>query len=132
LIGGEGEKKTLRLVAKYANACNIRIGSPLEELPASSGETRTKPFDLLRRKLEILGQHCKDVGRSYADIEKTVQAFISLSPNTQDATRVIELCRQLAEAGVQHIIFNISNVYEITPLEIMGAQVIPKLPINSE
>lgn len=132
LIGGEGEKKTLRLVAKYANACNIRIGSPLEESPASSGETRTKPFDLLRRKLEILGQHCKDVGRSYADIEKTVQAFISLSPNTQDATRVIELCRQLAEAGVQHIIFNISNVYEITPLEIMGAQVIPKLPINSE
>src|ERR1043166_8678914 len=56
LIGGMGEKKTLRLVAQYADACNFFAGPDLEAL---------------QRKLSVLRQHCETVGRNYAEIEKT-------------------------------------------------------------
>ena len=55
LIGGGGEKKTLRIVARYADACNVGGG-----------------FDNVKRKDEILRQHCADVGRDEAEIERTV------------------------------------------------------------
>ena len=56
LIGGGGEKKTLRLVAQYAQACNLFAAPELEH------------------KLDVLRGHCEDVGRDYDDIEKTVMA----------------------------------------------------------
>jgi alkanesulfonate monooxygenase SsuD/methylene tetrahydromethanopterin reductase-like flavin-dependent oxidoreductase (luciferase family) len=55
LIGGGGEKKTLRIVARYADACNVGGG-----------------FDNVKRKDEILRQHCADVGRDESEIERTV------------------------------------------------------------
>jgi alkanesulfonate monooxygenase SsuD/methylene tetrahydromethanopterin reductase-like flavin-dependent oxidoreductase (luciferase family) len=54
LIGGSGERKTLRLVAKYAQACNLFPGPDID------------------RKLEVLRRHCDEVGRDYDEIEKTV------------------------------------------------------------
>ena len=56
LIGGSGEKKTLRLVAKYADACNL-----------FGGET-----DVVSKKLDVLKGHCENEGRDYAEIEKTI------------------------------------------------------------
>ena len=65
LIGGGGEKKTLRLVAQYADACNLfDNGLGPEGIP---------------RKLEVLEGHCQAVGRDCADIEKTVLARVALS-----------------------------------------------------
>ena len=65
LIGGGGEKKTLRLVAQYADACNLfDLGLGPDGIP---------------RKLDILREHCDDVGRDYAEIEKTCLARVSLS-----------------------------------------------------
>ena len=110
LIGGGGEKKTLRLVAQYADGCNLfaRMGN-----------------DALRSKLDVLKQHCDTVGRDYAEIEKTTLASIHLAPGKMKASDVIEDCRQWAKLGIQHVIFNMPNVHEIAPLETIGHEIIP-------
>src|SRR5204862_3769964 len=62
LIGGGGEKKTLRLVAQYAQACNLFASAELE------------------RKLDVLREHCADVGRDYDEIQKTVMMPLDVGP----------------------------------------------------
>ncbi len=112
LIGGMGEKKTLKLVAKYADACNLfAYGGP----------------DSIRGKLEILRQHCAAVGRPYAEIEKTALGTVNLAPGGMTPDQVIEWCRSLSQAGIQHLIVNLPNVAEIKPLEIMAEKVIPAI-----
>ncbi len=110
LIGGMGEKKTLRLVAQYADACNLfaRLGN-----------------DLLRAKLDALKQHCDQVGRDYRAIEKTVLSTIHLAPGQASASDVIAQCQALAALGIQHAIFNMPNTQDITPLEVFGREIIP-------
>jgi len=112
LIGGGGEKKTLRLVAKYADACNLfaRMG-----------------VETVRAKLDILKQHCEKEGRDYYEIEKTTLSTVHLASDKMSAKDVIEECRALAAIGIQHAIFNMPNVHEIKPLEIFGREIIPQL-----
>jgi uncharacterized protein YgfB (UPF0149 family) len=110
MIGGVGEKKTLRLVAQYADACNIFAGMGLETV---------------QHKLDVLKQHCEVVGRDYAEIEKTTLGGAYLADGQMSVSDVIENCRALAALGVQHAIFNLPNVHEITPLEIFGHEIIP-------
>lgn len=110
LIGGMGERKTLRLVAEYADACNLfgRAGT-----------------DVLQHKLDVLRRHCDDVGRDYDAIEKTTLSTVHLADGEMSADDVIAQCRQLAGIGIQHAIFNMPNVHEITPLEVFGNEIIP-------
>lgn len=110
LIGGGGEQKTLRLVAQYADACNLfdRLG------PAA-----------LRQKLDVLKGHCERLGRPFEDIEITTLGTVYLASGAQTADEVIAHCRGLASLGVQHAIFNMSNVAELTPLTIFKEQIIP-------
>jgi F420-dependent oxidoreductase-like protein len=110
LIGGMGEKKTLRLVAQYADACNIFLFMGL---------------DTVRNKLAVLKEHCETLGRDYAEIEKTTLGTVHLAKDQMSASDIIAQCRDLASLGVQHAIFNMPNVHEITPLEIFGREVIP-------
>jgi F420-dependent oxidoreductase-like protein len=110
LIGGTGEKKTLRLVAQYADACNMF---------AQMG------VDTLRTKLDVLKHHCDAVGRNYDEIEKTTLGTVHLAPEQLSTADVIERCRTLAGLGVQHAIFNMPNVHEIIPLETFGREIIP-------
>jgi F420-dependent oxidoreductase-like protein len=110
MIGGTGEKKTLRLVAQYADACNLFFGMEMEAL---------------QHKLDVLKQHCETVGRDYAEIEKTTLGGAYLAQGKMSVSDVIEQCRALAGIGVQHAIFNMPNVHEITPLEIFGREIIP-------
>jgi F420-dependent oxidoreductase-like protein len=110
LIGGTGEKKTLRLVAQYADACNMFAGMGMETL---------------RSKLDILKQHCDSLGRDYAEIEKTTLNSAHLAPGKMSAADVIKMCRQQAAEGIQHVIFNMPNVDEIEPLKIFGREIIP-------
>lgn len=110
LIGGMGEKKTLRLVAQYADACNIFLSMGL---------------DTVRNKLTVLKKHCETLGRNYADIEKTTLGTVQLAKDQMSASDVIQQCRDLAGIGVQHAIFNMPNVHEIAPLEIFGREIIP-------
>ena len=111
MIGGMGEKKTLRMVAQYADACNLfaRAGT-----------------DVLKHKLEVLEQHCEVVGRPFNDIERTTLDTVHLAPDAMSPNDVIQTCRDLADIGIQHAIFNMPlNVQEITPLETFGKEIIP-------
>lgn len=110
LIGGGGEKKTLRLVAQYADACNLFSRGGVEPVKA---------------KLDILKQHCDEVGRDYTTIEKTTLGMAYLAPGQMSVADVIAHCRALADIGVQHAIFNMPNVHEITPLETFAREIIP-------
>jgi len=108
MIGGGGEKKTLRMVAQYADACNI-FGPP----------------ETVRDKFAILKQHCDALGRDYATIEKTTLGTVDLQPGKMSAKDVIAHCEALAAIGVQHAIFNMPNVHDIRPMEVFGREIIP-------
>lgn len=110
MIGGMGERKTLRLVAEYADACNLFV------YPGA---------DVVRHKLDVLRGHCGDIGRDYEEIERTAIGTANLAPDGMTADDVIGHCREMSEAGIQHLIFNIPNVHDITPLETFGEKIIP-------
>jgi F420-dependent oxidoreductase-like protein len=107
MVGGGGEKKTLRMVAKYAQACNLFPGPDLEH------------------KLDVLRQHCADEGRDYDEIEKTAYFRFDVGENGEKVDETLEQLRGLAERGVQTAIGGVENVSAITPLEIIGREVIP-------
>ena len=127
LIGGEGEKKTLKFVAQYGDACNLFIGTPLEGFDEWLQERYENRHKILSRKLGILKRHCKKVGREYDEIEKTALGTIKIAPDAMNANEVVELCRGIAEIGIQHVIFNMPNAHEITPIEIIGREIIPQV-----
>jgi F420-dependent oxidoreductase-like protein len=112
LIGGMGEKKTLRLVAKYADASNItgQIGP-----------------DGIRKKYEILREHCEREGRNYDDIERTVLWMMNPGPNGENTGDLVEQFGRMAEAGVQTMIGSVAAVDSIKPLEAIGKDVIPQV-----
>ena len=106
LIGGGGEKKTLRMVAQYAQACNLF------------------PSPELERKLEVLRGHCEDLGRDYDEIEKTVMMPFDVSDDAKIDTLLGELER-LGKLGITHVHGSLKDVGQVTPIETMGTKVIP-------
>jgi F420-dependent oxidoreductase-like protein len=107
MIGGGGERKTLRLVAQYAQACNLFAGPELE------------------RKLDVLREHCATVGRSYDDIEKTVMLPLDVGPDGRDVEVLLRELERLAGLGIAHVHGRVNEMETITPLEIIGERVIP-------
>jgi F420-dependent oxidoreductase-like protein len=108
LVGGGGERKTLRLVAQYADACNV-FGAP----------------PMLQRKFEILRQHCADVGRDPEQIERTTLQNVNLTAETP--AQVVDRFGELADAGAQHVIIGVRDVHDVSHLERIGRDVIPQL-----
>jgi F420-dependent oxidoreductase-like protein len=109
MIGGMGELKTLRLVARYAQACNL---FPTPELP---------------RKLEVLRAHCEAEGRDYDEILKTAMFSFDVGANGENVGKTIGRLRQLSKLGVQVAIGSVKDVWALRQLEIMGEKVIPAL-----
>jgi len=107
LVAGGGERKTLRLVAKYAHACNVGATPELEH------------------KLDVLRQHCEDVGRDYDDIKKTVITRLDPGPRGERADEVLEQLAGLAALGVSHVQTQVPGVEEITPLAVFAERIIP-------
>jgi F420-dependent oxidoreductase-like protein len=107
LIGGGGERKTLRLVARYAQACNLFPGPDLA------------------RKLDVLRGHCEAEGRDYDEITKTCYFVFDVGPKGEKTAQVIEQLGGLAEMGFQAAIGAVADVWSVTPLEIIGRDVIP-------
>jgi F420-dependent oxidoreductase-like protein len=112
LIGGMGEKRTLRLVARYADACNLFAY-------AGSAE--------VGRKLDVLRRHCDALGRDFDTIERTTLGTVQLAPGKSSPADVIRELQQLAKVGVQHAIVNLPNVHEITPIERLAKEVLPEI-----
>ena len=114
LVGGGGERTTLRLVARYADACNV-FGAP----------------DMLRHKFEVLRDHCADVGRDYAAIEKTNLSSVSITPDGRQGSLtpsgLVERLGNWAAAGSQHTIFSIRGVWDLSKIELIGRDVIPQV-----
>lgn len=110
LIGGMGPKKTLRMVAEYADACNF--------FERAGNEKLTETMNTLRG-------HCDNLGRDFDEIEKTSLGTVTLADGKDTVKSVIDRCRNLASLGFSHALFNMTNVYEITPLETFGKEIIP-------
>ncbi|MCB9432117.1 MAG: TIGR03560 family F420-dependent LLM class oxidoreductase [Ardenticatenaceae bacterium] len=109
MIGGTGAKKTLRMVAQYADACNIGdwVGN-----------------DNMQKALDDLKGHCERLGRDYDTIEKTSLCTVNLSGD-DTAVSIINRIQELAAMGFTHTIFNMPDVYKITPLETFANEIIP-------
>jgi F420-dependent oxidoreductase-like protein len=108
LVSGSGERKTLRLVARYADACNV-FGDP----------------PTVRHKLDVLRRHCEAEGRSYDDIEKTVLFALNVGPDGSDTGPLVKRLAGFAEVGVQTVIGGF-GVDPLRPVEVMGRDVIPQ------
>jgi F420-dependent oxidoreductase-like protein len=106
LIGGSGEQKTLRLVARHGDMCN------LFDLPG------TGFADNMKHKLEVLRSHCDDAGRRYGTIEKTVSTFFDPA---QDRAGVIDHLVQLADLGIDHAMVSPRRPWDEATLDWLAA-----------
>ena len=134
LVGGGGERKTLKIVAKYADACNL----------FGSAET-------VKRKLNILKEHCESVGRDYDSILKTKLSFIVVDDDKQVAENKIkqifkgipeEQIREFAiygtpedvlrevglfeQANIQYLIVDLDPSRELEALDVFANKIIKK------
>ena len=109
LIGGGGEKKTLRLVAKYAQACNLF------------------PSPELEHKLDVLREHCVAVGRDYDDIEKTVMLGLDPGERGENIDLILENLQKMAALGISHAHGIVPGVWKLDPLTTLGREVVPAI-----
>ncbi len=109
MIGGTGPNKTLRMVAQYADACTIGDWVGAKNM---------------QKALDTLKKHCETLGRDYATIEKTSLCTVNLSGD-DTAGSIIRRIQELSGMGFTHAIFNMPDVYKITPLETFAKEIIP-------
>ena len=107
MIGGGGERKTLRFVARYAQACNLFPG------PEQA------------RQLDVLRAHCETEGRDYDEITKTCYFTFDPGEKGERAGEIVDQLGSLAGMGFQAAIGRVARVWEVTPLEVIGSEVIP-------
>jgi len=108
MIGGGGERKTLRLVAQYADACNV-FGGP----------------ERIAHKYAVLREHCERLGRPYEEVERSTLQGIDLEHETP--AEIVDRFGALGEAGAQHILFSVRGVHDVDKLERIAAEVFPQL-----
>ena len=111
LIGGAGEKKTLRLVARYADACNIAVYDAAQAA----------------HKLEVLRGHCVTEGRDYGEIEKTAQTRFDLGENGENVQRTIEGLHEVAEMGFTVAHGSLLGVSKNRQFDLFAERIIPAL-----
>jgi alkanesulfonate monooxygenase SsuD/methylene tetrahydromethanopterin reductase-like flavin-dependent oxidoreductase (luciferase family) len=114
MIGGGGERKTLRLVAEYGDACNV-FGGP----------------EKIHHKYEVLRAHCQSVGRDFDEIERSTLQTVRLTPDdagrSESPAQVVDRFAELGDAGAQHVIFAVRDVWRPDVLEQIGRDIIPQL-----
>ena len=119
MIGGGGEKKTLRLAAQYADATNV-FGGP----------------DHIRHKYAVLRAHCDDVGRPYEEIERSTLQSVRLSEEgggpTETPAAAADRFALLAAAGAQHVVVGIGNIERpgVTDLAARLAELVHAIPTS--
>lgn len=108
MIGGGGEKKTLRLVARYADACNLFARPDVAH------------------KLDVLREHCDREGRPYDSIEKTATTSLSVD-DADGAKKLLDQLRGLHELGFTAVHGSVAGVASLAPLEVLGQEIIPEV-----
>jgi len=114
MVGGGGEKKTLRLVARYADASNV-FGAP----------------EAIARKYAILAEHCAAIGRDPDEIERSTLQTINPTSDgargSETPTQIIDRFGELSDAGAQHVIFSVRDISDPARLDVVGREIIPAL-----
>jgi F420-dependent oxidoreductase-like protein len=111
LIGGSGERKTLKLVAQYADACHINASD----------------LDAARHKLDVLRKHCVAVGRDEAEIEKTAGARVDVAADGSNIQAVIDRFGAVGEVGFDMVTTALPDVYNLEAIHLFAERVIPAL-----
>jgi alkanesulfonate monooxygenase SsuD/methylene tetrahydromethanopterin reductase-like flavin-dependent oxidoreductase (luciferase family) len=135
LIGGAGERLTLKRVAQYADMCNLE-----------SGRARTP--EEVRHKLAVLRRHCEALGRPYASIIRShFENRVILAPTEERARRkldrlppiyrglatvrlpgqLVEHYRPLIAAGIQYVVVNLATHDDVETVELLAERVLPAL-----
>ena len=107
VIGGSGERRTLRIVAKYADVWNFAGG----------------PVDQFSHKLNVLEEHCQAVGRDSAEIKKSIQ----LPVDYDNLPGYADTVREYVDAGANHIILNLRAPYPEGIVERLAEEVVPQV-----
>jgi F420-dependent oxidoreductase-like protein len=133
LIGGDGEQKTFRLIARYGDACNLII---ITDDPTAY--LRGVPY--AQRKYAVLRERCEEIGRPYTDIEKTTLSGVIITkdgrrpegaypapeqPALLTPSQAIEYFHQLAEIGTDHAICNTPILHQPGAFDIWAEEIIP-------
>jgi len=111
MIGGGGERKTLRLVAQYADACNV-FGGP----------------EAIHHKYEVLREHCVAIGRDPGEIERSTLQSVRLAVGGgqgDSPQQVVDRFGELADAGAQHVIFGVRDPWDPRVMEVLARDVLP-------
>jgi alkanesulfonate monooxygenase SsuD/methylene tetrahydromethanopterin reductase-like flavin-dependent oxidoreductase (luciferase family) len=111
MIGGSGEKKTLRLVARYADTCNIRGDNP----------------EGAERLLGILREHCEREGRDFSAIEKTIVTRFDPGADGSKASEVVDRLAGFGAVGIDGALGYLFGCENPAVMEQMGTKVIPAL-----
>jgi alkanesulfonate monooxygenase SsuD/methylene tetrahydromethanopterin reductase-like flavin-dependent oxidoreductase (luciferase family) len=115
-VGGSGERKTLRLVAQYGDACHINAPDPAAAA----------------HKLDVLREHCRNVGRDYNEIEIIGGLRVNVEQDGSNIGQVIGAIGGLGEAGFDMVTMALPDVYNLKAIELFGERVIPAVaPINA-
>lgn len=108
LVGGAGERKTLRLVARYGDACN------LFDIP-DGGRT-------VKHKLAVLAGHCEDLGRPYDQVEKTLSTRLEAG---ESSDQFVRRCAAAAALGIEHVVVITSGPWTAEALATIAAAIPP-------
>jgi hypothetical protein len=108
MVGGSGERKTLRLVAQYADACNLFVYEPAA----------------MAHKLEVLRGHCADVGRDPSEIRVTA---LTAGPEPAGVDAFVEQVRPYAALGVETLILRPPKTPTAAWVRDVVAPVVPRL-----
>ncbi len=113
MIGGGGERKTLRLVAQYADATNV-FGGP----------------ETIHHKYEVIHEHCAAIGRDPDEIERSTLQVVRLAVGDvsgESPQQVVDRFGELSDAGAQHIIFGVRDIADPRVREVLCRDLVPAL-----
>ncbi len=114
MIGGGGEQRTLRLVAQYADATNV-FGGP----------------EMVHHKYEVLRAHCEALGRPFDEIERSNLQSVRISADgsrgTASPEQLVDRFGELGDAGVEHLIFSLDDVWQLEKIELLGKTVLAQM-----
>ena len=111
MVGGNGPRRTMGLVAMYGDACNILNPDP--------GESR--------RLVDTIDRRCDEIGRDRGEIETTVLLDTDLRPGRGTTAELVATARTQAAEGIQHVIINLPDAHRTEQLAVVGREVVPEL-----